>query len=231
MRELCICIPTWNRVDMTLKSFSKVYDDPRVKNIIIVEDASPLHIYSELKDKTKGMPKVKLYRNITNRDCYANKYVAASLSTTDYCIILDSDNEIDTDYLDKIFEQEWNEDTVLAPDWAMPMFNYTDYANLIVTKDNISEYIDKPMFETCLNCMNYFVNKNSYCEVWDAEVDPVTSDSLFQNYNWIMSGRKIHIVDGLRYQHLVHDESHYINNVQRTGDFREILIEKIRKLN
>ena len=56
MRELCICIPTWNRVDMTLKSFSKVYDDPRVKNIVIVEDASPLHIYNELKDKTKSSP-------------------------------------------------------------------------------------------------------------------------------------------------------------------------------
>jgi glycosyltransferase involved in cell wall biosynthesis len=231
MRELCICIPTWNRVDMTLKSFNKVYDDPRVKNIVIVDDASPLHIYQELKERTRDMPKVKLYRNVTNRDCYANKYVAASLSTTDYCIILDSDNQIDTLYLDKIFEQEWDKDTVLAPDWAMPMFNYTDYANLIVTKENLPEYIDKPMFETCLNCMNYFVNKDSYCEVWDAEIDPVTSDSLYQNYNWLMSGRCIHIVDGLRYDHLVHDESHYINNVQRTGDFREILIEKIRKLN
>jgi glycosyltransferase involved in cell wall biosynthesis len=231
MRELCICIPTWNRVEMTLKSFSKVYDDPRVKNIVIVDDMSDLPVYSELKRECDKLKKVKLYRNLSNRDCYANKYVAVSLSTTDYCIILDSDNQIDTLYLDKIFEQEWDKDTILAPDWAMPMFNYTDYANLIVTKENLPEYIDKPMFETCLNCMNYFVNKHSYCEVWDAEVDPVTSDSLFQNYNWLMSGRYMHIVDGLRYDHLVHDESHYINNVQRTGDFREILIEKIRKLN
>lgn len=231
MRELCICIPTWNRVDMTLKSFNKVYDDPRVKNIVIVDDASPLHIYQELKERTRDMPKVKLYRNVTNRDCYANKYVAASLSTTDYCIILDSDNEINTDYIDILDTYFWTEDMILAPEWAMPMFNYTEYAGLVVTKENIAEYIDKPMFETCLNCMNYFVNKNSYCEVWDATIDPVTSDSLFQNYNWIMSGRKILIVPELRYQHLVHDESHYINNVQRTGDFREILIEKIRKLN
>lgn len=231
MRELCICIPTWNRVDMTLKSFQKVYDDPRVKNIVIVDDASDLHIYNELKEKTRYMQKVKLYRNLTNRDCYANKYVAISLSTTDFCIILDSDNEIDTDYLDTLDTYFWTEDMILAPDWAMPMFNYTDYSGLIVTKDNLAQYIDKPMFETCLNCMNYFVNKHSYCEVWDAEIDPVTSDSLFQNYNWLMSGRTIHIVDGLRYNHLVHDQSHYINNVQRTGDFREKLIEKIRELN
>ena len=120
---------------------------------------------------------------------------------------------------------------ILAPDWAKPTFNYTEYSDLIISKYNLKEYIDKPMFETCLNCMNYFVNKNAYCDVWDATTDPVTSDSLFQNYIWLMSGKYIHIVNGLRYNHLVHNQSHYINNVQRTADFREILIEKIKKLN
>ena len=231
MRTLSICIPTWNRVEMTLNSFKEVYNDDRVEAIIIVDDASDEHIYAKLKEECDKLSKVKLYRNLTNRDCYANKYVSISLSPTDYCIILDSDNQIDTSYLDKIFEQEWAEDMILAPDWAKPTFNYTEYSDLIVSKDNLKEYIDKPMFETCLNCMNYFVNKDSYCDVWDATIDPVTSDSLFQNYNWLMSGKCIHIVHELRYNHLVHNQSHYINNVQRTGDFREILIEKIRKLN
>ena len=231
MRALSICIPTWNRVEMTLNSFKEVYNDDRVEAIIIVDDASDEHIYAKLKEECDKLSKVKLYRNLTNRDCYANKYVSISLSPTDYCIILDSDNQIDTLYLDKIFEQEWSEDMILAPDWAKPTFNYTEYSNLIISKDNLKQYIDKPMFETCLNCMNYFVNKDSYCDVWDATTDPVTSDSLFQNYNWLMSGKYIHIVHELRYNHLVHNQSHYINNVQRTGDFREILIEKIRKLN
>ena len=231
MRTLSICIPTWNRVEMTLNSFKEVYNDDRVEAIIIVDDASNEHIYNKLKEECDKLSKVKLYRNLTNRDCYANKYVSISLSPTDYCIILDSDNQIDTLYLDKIFEQEWAEDMILAPDWAKPTFNYTEYSDLIISKDNLKEYIDKPMFETCLNCMNYFVNKDSYCDVWDATIDPVTSDSLFQNYNWLMSGKCIHIVHELRYNHLVHNQSHYINNVQRTGDFREILIEKIRKLN
>lgn len=231
MRTLSICIPTWNRVEMTLNSFKEVYNDDRVEAIIIVDDASEEHIYNKLKEECDKLSKVKLYRNLTNRDCYANKYVSISLSPTDYCIILDSDNQIDTSYIDKIFEQEWRNDMILAPDWAEPTFNYTEYSNLIISKDNLAEYIDKPMFETCLNCMNYFVNKDAYCDVWDATTDPVTSDSLFQNYNWLMSGKYIHIVDALRYKHLVHNQSHYINNVQRTGDFREILIEKIRKLN
>ena len=231
MRTLSICIPTWNRVEMTLNSFKEVYNDDRVEAIVIVDDASEDHIYNKLKEECDKLSKVKLYRNLTNRDCYANKYVSISLSPTDYCIILDSDNQIDTSYLDKIFEQEWAEDMILAPDWAKPTFNYTEYSDLIISKDNLKEYIDKPMFETCLNCMNYFVNKDAYCDVWDATTDPVTSDSLFQNYNWLMSGKYINIVHELRYNHLVHNQSHYINNVQRTGDIREILLEKIRKLN
>jgi len=231
MRQLNICIPTWNRVEMTLQSFEKVYDDDRIKNIIIVDDASDLKYYSELKKHCDTLKKVKLYRNLTNRDCYANKYVATTLSTTDFCILLDSDNQIDKSYIDKVYETEWHDDLILAPEFARPNFDYTAYAELVITKDNIKEYIDKPMFETALNTMNYFVNAKKYGEIWDATVDPVTSDSLYQNYNWIMAGNKIKIVSGLQYEHLVHKESHYINNVQRTGDFREKLIEKIRNIN
>ena len=139
MRTLSICIPTWNRVEMTLNSFKEVYNDDRVEAIIIVDDASEMHIYNKLKEECDKLSKVKLYRNLTNRDCYANKYVSISLSPTDYCIILDSDNQIDTSYLDKIFEQEWAEDMILAPDWAKPTFNYTEYSDLIISKYNLKQ--------------------------------------------------------------------------------------------
>jgi len=45
MRTLSICIPTWNRVEMTLNSFKEVYNDDRVEAIVIVDDASDEHIY------------------------------------------------------------------------------------------------------------------------------------------------------------------------------------------
>lgn len=230
MEQITIAIPTYERVEMTLNSFSKVYNDERISEIVIVDDASKLETFNELKSYCDMLPKVRLYRNITNQDCYRNKMTAISYAKSSYVIILDSDNEIDAAYLDKIYEQEWDENTILMPDFASPNFSYQDYSGLTLTKENIAEYIDKPMLETCLNCMNYFVNKNKYLEVWDGSVDPVTSDSLYQNYNWIMSGKNFKIVEGLRYNHAVHPFSHYINNVHRTGDFREKILEKIRKL-
>lgn len=86
------------------------------------------------------------------------------------------------------------------------------------------------MLETCLNCANYFVNREFYLNAFNDSVDPVTSDSLWQNYNWLLNGGKIHIVEGLRYAHLVHDGSHYKINNSRTGNFKDILIEKLRLL-
>ncbi|MEY4331490.1 MAG: hypothetical protein RLZZ196_228, partial [Bacteroidota bacterium] len=37
MQQISICIPTWNRVEMTLNSFKKVYNDARIDTIVIVD--------------------------------------------------------------------------------------------------------------------------------------------------------------------------------------------------
>lgn len=228
MQQLSLCLTTFNRLEMTIESFGKVYSDDRIGEIIIVDDCSDIEIYNKLKAIFDMLPKVRLVRNEVNRDCYRNKMTAISLATSEYVVILDSDNSFDKRYIDAIYNQEWEVDTILAPDWAVPLFPYTDYSGLLVTKENVSEYIDRPLFETCLNCMNYFVNKNEYLRVWDGSIDPHTSDSLFQNYNWLKAGNKIHIVDGLRYNHLVHNDSHYRLNNHKTGNFREEIISKIR---
>jgi glycosyltransferase involved in cell wall biosynthesis len=216
MIPISICIPTHERYELLLESFDKVVKDDRVGEIVIVDDFSSEENYNDVRNAVKWMPKVKLYRNDKNLDCYRNKHEAISKATNEYCIILDSDNVIDKAFIDKIYQQEWEPETILAPDWAMPTFDYTEFSGLTVTRQNVADYMKKKFFTTCLNCMNYFVNRDKYMEVWDGSVDPVTADSIFQNYNWLKSGYKIKIVEGLRYFHRIHNGSHYQNNNQRT---------------
>jgi len=230
MRKLSLCITTWNRVDLTLKCFEQVLDDIYVDEIVIVDDCSDIEIYNQLAEAVKDMQKVKLYRNEVNLDCYRNKREAISKSSNEWCILFDSDNIMTKDYVTKIYSQLWVEDIALMPEGALPNFIYSDYAGLYFDKYNVSEYIDRPMFETMLNCANYFVNRDFYLKVWDGTVDPVTSDSLYQNFNWLMNEGMVYVVPELFYDHLVHPQSHYINNVHRTGTFREDLIQKIRNL-
>lgn len=231
-RTISICIPSYNRVEMTLESFSKVYDDERISEIVIVDDASDWGIFTELKNEVEKYPKVKLYRNLTNQDCFRNKMTSVAYATNDWCVLLDSDNVIGIDYLDKIFAiEKWDSETIYTPDFAEPNFNFTAFSGMAFIKENIAEFIDKPMFETMLNAANYFINKSEWLRVWDGSVDPVTSDSIYTVYNWLLAGNVIEVVDGLRYSHRVHSGSHYQNNKDRTPQgFHEDILQKIKEL-
>lgn len=231
-RRISICIPTYNRVGMTLESFEQVYEDERVSEIVIVDDASDWGLFTDLKKICDGLEKVKLYRNLTNQDCYRNKQTAISFSdnNTDGCILLDSDNKIGVDYLNRLYSiSEWDANTIYTPSFASPTFDFRAYEGLLITKENVAEYIDKPLFETMLNAANYFVHPFMYLEVWDGTKDPVTSDSIFQCYNWLLDGKSIYVVPGLTYQHKVHEGSHYQNNVSRTPQgFHESILNNLR---
>ena len=233
-RKISICIPTWQRSEMTIDAFYDVYNDERVSEVVIVDDASDLAIYEELKSVTDCLPKVKLYRNIINRDCYRNKNTAIGYSSqqSSGCILLDSDNKIDQNYIDTLYALEkWEVDTIYTPSFASPHFDFRAYEGLTVTKENVAEYIEKPMFEVCLNAANYFVNGLMYLMFWDDKVDPVTSDSIYMAYKWLEAGNKIYIVPGLQYEHRVHEGSHYKNNVHRTAPgFHESILQKLREL-
>lgn len=230
MKKISFAVTTYNRFEFTVECIDNIINDERIGEIICSDDCSTDGSFELLKFYYSNKPKVKMFQNDKNVDCYKCKYLTVGRCSFDYCIIADSDNLFYKDYLDKIFEQDWDENTILMPSFAKPQFNYRAYSGVTLVKENLKEYIDKPLLETCLNCMNYFVNVKNYLEVWDGSVDPVTSDSLYQNYNWIISGKKFKIVDGLEYEHRIHENSHYINNVVRTGDFREVIMGKIRNL-
>lgn len=232
---LNICIPTYNRVDMTLNSFQKVLGDDRVKNVIIVDDDSDLDLntYGDLLQRIQQLPeslKIITYRNEKNLDCYMNKRQSLKLSTEQWCILLDSDNEIDKSYIDSLYaEPFWKSDTIYAPEYAKP-FDYRKYSGLLITKENVAEYLDKPQFACLLNTCNYFVNREKYLEVFDSSVNPYTADTFYFNYCWLKAGNKIKIVPGLQYEHRIHDGSHYKLNSHKTGNFYSEVKEKLRVL-
>lgn len=230
-RKVSLCVPTYNRVDMTIRAFSKVINDLRIDEIVIVDDSSDLPIYHDLQKALFEFPKVKLYRNVLNQDCYFNKRTAISFAKNDYCILLDSDNIIDIDYLDKIFEYEWRDKVIFTPEFALPHFDFRAYSGLTFNRTNISEYIDKPMFEVMCNAANYFVNKMEYLKVFDEKTNPVTSDSIYMVLNWLKNDGSIFVVPGLQYVHTVHKGSHYQNNVNRTPHgFHQNILQELRNM-
>lgn len=216
---------------MTIESFYDVYEDERVGEIVISDDASDLDIYEDLKSMCDALPKVRLFRNEANLDCYKNKRQSVSYANFDWVILLDSDNKIGKGYIDKLYQYNWVVPAIYTPDFAAPNFDFRQYSGLVVTRTNVVEYIDKPMFETCLNACNYFVNKNEYLKVWDGSIDPVTSDSIYFISKWLSEGNLLRIIEGLQYEHKVHEGSHYRTQNHRTPiGFHESVLNSIRNL-
>lgn len=230
-RKISICIPTYERADMTIQAFYDVYGDDRVSEVVIVDDASSIDCFEDLKSMCDALPKVKLIRNIQNRDCYFNKMAAISFATNGWAILLDSDNKIDKSYIDIIFDLHWDKNCSYMPSFAAPTFNYNQFEGYIITKENVSQLIGEPLFDTMLNCMNFFINRDEYLKVWQDVENPKTADSIFFNYCWFNAGNEMYVVPNLTYQHLVHSGSHYVNNNHLTpSGLYDSIIQKLKQL-
>jgi glycosyltransferase involved in cell wall biosynthesis len=231
MRQIGIAIPTFMRPDWTLRAFEQVLYDDRVASVTVVDDCSPIESYNELDSAVGGMDKVRLFRNGRNIDCFRNKKSAIELSDQEWNILFDSDNQLDISYLDRIFEiEEWEPDTIYAPAWAKPHFDYRSFSGLTITKENIAQYMEWPLCSTVLNTCNYFVNRIEYLKVWCGDIDPITADSLFFAFKWLESGRKIKVVSNLFYEHTVHPLSHYKQNAHRSGHLHMQIEHQLRNL-
>src|ERR1700723_3608443 len=125
-RRLSLVIPTMNRYDMTIESFAKVIDMDEISDIIIQDDASTDDSFNKLRLFFLENEKVRIYGSHERLGSYKNKGKAISHAVNDWCILLDSDNIIDVDYIDRLYAlSEWDAQTVYAPDFSRPHFDYT----------------------------------------------------------------------------------------------------------
>jgi len=233
-RTLSLCLTNHNRDRMLLESFAQVIDDDRVSEIVIVDDASEDRFYQKVKKLTEGIEKVKLFRNRKNIGCYQNKREAIAQAKNDYVIIFDSDNVMTKEYIDKIFEHEWNPNVIMAPDYVVS-FDYRHFAGQVITKNTVAKLTRYERFDCLINTMNYFVHRDSYLAVWDGSIEPWTADTIYQNYRWLESGRGIHVVNGLEYMHrIVHspkeERSHYTQHVRKTGNLFNTVMMKLKSM-
>lgn len=233
MKEISICITTWNRDDLTVRSFEKVLNDDRINEVIIVDDNSDFGFFKSLSLKLDRLNnrKIRLFRNEDNLDCYGNKLQAVKYCTNDWCILFDSDNILDVDYIDKLYsygEDNWDPFTIYAPEKGKPELDYSSFGGLYIDSSNVGPLTKKKYFDMLINTCNYFVNYSSYLRVRALSpiINPHAADTAFFNKEWIRQGGKIHVMPGLEYTHTIHDESHYMaNNHKSQALFNSIITE------
>ena len=241
---ISFCVTNYNRYELLIESFIDLIDDDRISEIVISDDCSDSNLYKMLEERVKQWPKVKLFRNAVNIDCYRNKREAVSRATNEWVILADSDNVFDKKFVDVLLNRYFIPDLgiyefnsrIFTPSFARPHFNFSNFTGFNINKYNVSEYVNDPTFQTMLNAANYFVNRDEYLRVWDGSINPVTSDSIYMAYNWLKAGNSIYVVPGLEYSHRVdnhgkEERSHYAKKFRETPrGLHEDILNKIKAM-
>jgi len=236
--SITVAITNFNREQLLYESIEQVIDDPRISEIVISDDASEYGLYTRVVNHYKAYPKVKIYRNEKNLDCYLNKHKAVSLATNEWVLLIDSDNVFSKEFINKLFSEKeyWSKDQIFQPSFAKPHFDFTAFDMDVIDRRNVSDFMMRHQFQTMLNAANHFFNRERWLEVFDSSVDPVTSDSIYQMYRWLDDGNCIYITPDLHYEHRVSNHgkeegSHYVKRNKKTPKgFHESIVNKLKAM-
>lgn len=210
--KISIAITSYNRIALTLKSFAKVVDDDRISEIVIVDDCSKRPIFDELQ---KGIthPKVKLIQNKENLGMSRNKAKAISLCENEWVIILDSDNEIDTDYIDAFYKHFSADRKVFyCPSFARPNFDYRKYEGRSFDAISIKHHLKESEMQCLLNTSNYVVNRDWFISIYKHDPSVKETDTHWVNYLNLKAGGGLFVVPKMEYDHLVHKDSGWMQH-------------------
>lgn len=235
--KLTLAITVFNRYDLLLESFAQVIDDPRIDEVLIMDDASKDEYWNKIKELPKFNDKIKVVRQLENRGMSYNKMSAIANSKNNWVIIFDSDNVIGKYYLNALEEEgELLTRFIYCPSWAMPNFDYRKFERKVFsiphifpdTKGSLGKRPD--LNDSMLNCLfntcNYVVNRKEYLRVWKENKEMIATDTIYFNYLWLKEGNYFTVLPDMHYEHRVHKDSGFLQEV----DYNMKKGEEIKKL-
>lgn len=246
--NLSLSITNFNRFDLTIESFVQVIDDPRIDDIVVLDDASTNGSYEKLVEHYRNIPKVRVLRQAQNRGMSINKRDAIEYAKNEWVIIFDSDNIIGLDYLDAFYKLAIEGDAfntfsriaaiekfIFCPDFAKPEFDYRDFKcgnnscgirSGIYGDQESAHEIKNDSFNCLMNTANYIVNRDFYLQTYKHNPEHIASDTIWHNYNHLKNGGLFCVVPDMEYFHRVHPGSGFLQGV----DHNMRMQAKVRKM-
>lgn len=213
-RMISICIPFHgDRSHFVRRNLENLRDDPRVAEFVINDDASSIEDFTKLLDMLRefeGAPfDIRVEYNVENLFVFRNKIKVVERARCDWVALIDSDNVIDSSYLDaweKWMEQHGQADAYL-PVMGRPALDYRAYEGQTICRENVAAMVDLPNFETMANTMNFAVRRSAFLEATSESPDcyePFTADSIWINYLLLKRGYLLFVTPGMQYEHTRH---------------------------
>jgi glycosyltransferase involved in cell wall biosynthesis len=245
--KISLAIPIYNNSKFIKETLEYPILEDRIDEIIICDDnSSDLDHLKEILQEL-NCSKIKLFVNHENTGVYLNKLNSLKYCTNDWAILFDSDNILNKDYLDVIYEEEWKENKIISPSLAEKINDISESLNSSFDYRSLSGEIDfsnffekrstnQTSFDTLLNTCNYFVPVSTFLVIMEKnkinyDTHKIASlDSLTFFTDWIAAGNKIDVLTSLKYKHRIHQDSTYIKTLHRLNqlEWTNSQFEKIK---
>lgn len=245
-----LCIPTMDRFEDFLQyNILNYLSNPLINEIIICDEngndiknlAQMLSNY-ELVD-LNAENKLRLYLNKQRLGPFLNKIQCCKLAKNEWIALIDSDNYANEeyfinakDYLTKTkIDNSCN--CIISPSESDPIFNFDELKGKILSKQNLNLYKDKKFqLEILMNTGNFIINKNLINIIdinKDSKLIPYISTCDVIYFNTLLfeqTDLNIHVVENLKYSHVVHDGSIYKQQSRYFKDTEYLVHERFRNL-
>ena len=149
-----------------------------------------------------------------------------SLCTSEFAILFDSDNVLDSAYVSRLFRAApWRRDCFYCPEFARPRFDLRLFGgmtfDLALVRRTMRQDPRDRRIDVLLNVGNCLVPVREYGEAMGPFRDlPVHVDALVASYLWMRRGGRVHVLRDLAYEHRIHEGSYSL--ATREDQTREI---------
>jgi FkbM family methyltransferase len=229
--SISIAIPTYKRFSPFLENYIPKYLEFEGIEEIIIGDETGEDIEMIKKQPWGNNPKLRFIKNHERLGAYHNKLNLLKQAMTDWIILIDSDNELLPEYiieLRKYWMKYGADDTCvyIPADMESRNINETQtkkqishLGGICVFKDNWNWFLGVPMAGYALNLGNCVFHKSQVSHIPDNIPKDVMVDCQVVNKTLVEKGFKLIFVPEMKYYHIVHSGSLYLNNIHQMQKF------------
>lgn len=209
--QFSIGIPHYNRGALIARPLRNLFNHPAVSEVVIVDDGSRESEYEALREQVRHIDKagrVKIHRRIENRGALLTKLECVEKCSSDWVLVLDSDNTAFKGYLDRLRTlAPLDPSAIYCAAWAYPYFPFDELSGMTLDFEKSSELLRSGVLKRnyLLNDGNYLVNRRRYSEVVSliGHLPSDVVDVLVVNYLWLSKGGKLEVIPKTKYMHRV----------------------------
>ncbi len=233
MFKISVCIPTMNRWFFLQQNIPKYLNNPFIDEIVITDENG--NDASKLKEHFPNQPKLKVIVNEKRLGCFKNKIKSVLSASNDCVALIDSDNFADINYFEKFIKyienKPYNNLHIYSPDDSIPDFSFKKFSGWEITRQNVLDFFERDnSSHVLINQGNYILSKTLVQKInflnYEREITSLGSSADVMLTNYIFFNEipefRIHIVPGMSYYHVVHDDSIVLLNKNHMDSVREL---------